>query len=534
MKNLTHPAMLFPFWHTLFNFLYSVILLLFISGGSVAQSPDPNFDGDGIKLSKINAARDDISQSVAVTPDGKIVVAGNSINSNGYSNIGVVRYKWNGTPDNTLNGTGKIIISNAFCSNVTVQADKKIVVSGTVTIGNTGTFRIWRFNENGSPDNTFGISGVQTVSFTNGVISFALTLQPDGKILAGGYQQGTGGSAFGSMVLFRLTASGMPDNSFGSNGKFSLSQSRWALDCHKILVQPDGKIVTAGKADTITLSAIVYSHFFSTRINANGTLDAAYGINGIVKQRNSYNDYCYSAGLLPGGKIVLGGFSIIGSSNLASALCLNANGTVNNLFGNNGWKYVDYGGSSIGRGIAIQGDGKIILAGNANLNAIGIARLNTDGTPDASFGNNGVDTLAFNTYAACNAVALQSNGKIVITGYKDQGYDYFLTVRFNIPQVQPKEATSVTMELSPHDWDLYPNPVIGSSFNIRFHSDASTPVSIRIMDAAGREALTQVSAMSSGDNEIALLLPASIKNGAYFCEVMINGKLEIKRVVVQR
>src|SRR5205085_2021568 len=125
--------------------------------------PDISFSNDGKVLTKINKSRDDIGQSVAIQPDGKVVVIGNSFNMIEQSNIGVVRYKANGKADKTFNGTGKLIIKNGFCNVVRVQNDGKIVIGGSVAQGSSTLFGIWRLNTDGTNDNTFGTNGYVSV-----------------------------------------------------------------------------------------------------------------------------------------------------------------------------------------------------------------------------------------------------------------------------------------------------------------------------------------------------------------------------------
>src|SRR5512133_3345153 len=107
--------------------LFSLAAVLFLTDSSVYSQgtgvPDPGFGNNGQVLNKISTNRNDISQSIAVTPDGKIVVSGNSFNSIGYSNNGIVRYKDNGKPDKSFNGTGTVIIKNTFANIVLAQPD---------------------------------------------------------------------------------------------------------------------------------------------------------------------------------------------------------------------------------------------------------------------------------------------------------------------------------------------------------------------------------------------------------------------------
>ncbi|HUM48499.1 MAG TPA: hypothetical protein PLD84_16320, partial [Chitinophagales bacterium] len=414
--------------------IFAIIIMITYCPVIFAQGiPDPNFGSEGSVLTKIQSGRDDIAQSVAIQSDGKIVVAGNSFNIIGYSNIGVVRYNKNGKLDKTFNGTGKKIINDGFCNVVVVQPDGKILIGGSVAIGSTTAFGLWRLNSDGSTDNTFGTNGYQTVSFPAGyVICFAMALQPDGKILIGG-NDGNYYASAASLALARLTPNGALDNTFSDDGKFTLKLTKKSLACQKILLLSDGKILAAGQLDTV-IDPNFHDEFFATRLNTDGTIDNTFGTDGMVREKNattSTSDVCYSASLLPDGRMVMAGMSKIGGVYTSSVLCLNGNGSVDNTFGTNGWQnFTFYGSTGILYSTLAQKNNKIILVGSVTSGSIGVARLTGDGNLDPTFANAGLDTFfVSSTGIGANDAVMQKNGNIVITGFKNKSKDYFLTAR---------------------------------------------------------------------------------------------------------
>ena len=490
-------------------------------------TPDLSFGIDGKVLTKITKNRDDIGQSVTVQSNGKTIVIGNSFNTIGYSDIGIVRYKANGRLDKTFNGTGKQLIKNAFCNVVKVQQDGKIAIGGSVAIGSTTAFGLWRLNSDGTLDNTFGVNGYQEVKFGGYVICFAMTLQNDGKILIGG-NDGNFYAGNSSLIIARLNTDGTLDNTFSGDGKFSFNLTKKSLTCKEILLQPDGKIIAAGVLDTVR-DPVFINEFYAMRINSDGTVDGTFGNGGYTRAKATTSDVAYSAALLPDGRTVMSGFSDFGSYNRASVLALNADGTVDNAFGTNGWVYPDfYGGSGIFTATMAQTNGKIILAGviyNTNAtSSIGLARLNDDGTFDLTFAHAGRDTF-FNGGIYCNDATMQNDGKIVVTGWQLKGNDYLMTARFlNGTQFQKMEPVVTNAKIG--ELNLFPIPVSGTSARLIFTVREPVEAIIRIYDLNGREITAPLRVQCSGRMlDQTLSLPENLHNGIYVCTVEADGVL---------
>lgn len=503
--------------------------------------PDGSFGKGGQVLSKIKPNTDDIGQAIAIQQDGKIVVAGNSHNSGGVGDMAVIRYKKNGQPDKSFNGTGRKIISTAFCNAVAIQPDGRIVLGGSTISGNHLVFGIWRLNSNGAADQAFGINGVQILEFPGEVTCFALTMQPDGKILVAGHEGDfeTGNAA---LVIVRINKDGQSDRSFSDDGKFSLRLSGKSISCRRVLLQPDGKIVAAGQMITTEKRPYV-NEFFAMRLACDGAVDSSFGANGIFNRRNSNSDNCQSAVLLPDGRIVLAGFSQFTGYKAASVLCLASNGEVDQAFGSSGWVYPNYFGSSsaVINSMAVQGDGKIILAGNAGYllpatTVITLARLNSDGVLDPAFGIGGMDTSFVSPADAigCNDIALMANGKMVVTGFQQTTQDYFLTVRFLngttlFNHVAPETAPFITA------LKINPEPVLGNTASISFNIEAGDTVTIRLYNSSGREVMNAVSMqVEKGRACNTILLPDELSGGIYFCNVKSKAGIESVSFEIER
>jgi uncharacterized delta-60 repeat protein len=221
-----------------------------------------------------------------------------------------------------------------------------------------------------------------------------------------------------------VAQAGAYDLSFGGTGMVSQGREGHFLTGSANERQPDGKIVSAGYFSKDEKNGIAL-----TRHNADGSPDATFGTGGVVVTPkflrisgvDYYNNMVSDMALQADGKIVVAGGTFSASGYMNYMLCrYKANGTLDSSFGLNGFT------ADIGEldgihcqaySIAIQADGKILAAGNAGYRGCGILRYKTNGTPDSSFGTNGVQTILVGHYRSeATDVALQPDGKIVFSG----------------------------------------------------------------------------------------------------------------------
>jgi uncharacterized delta-60 repeat protein len=211
---------------------------------------------------------------------------------------------------------------------------------------------------------------------------------------------------------------GLVTTDFGGRGDFGLA----------VALQSDGKIVAAGNSSS-TGGAFSLS-FALARYNPNGTLDPTFGSGGTVL--TSFGGSLSAAAdvaVQPDGKIVAVGF-VAGDFGIAR---YNANGTLDPTFGTGGLVTTDFGGFDQANGVALQPDGRIVVVGPLQ-GEIGVARYNSDGSLDSTFGSGGkVVTDASPSFDGAFDVAIWS-GKIVVgggTGLYGSGASDFQVVRYN-------------------------------------------------------------------------------------------------------
>lgn len=349
--------------------------LRFNADGSLDDSFVYNFMGSGANTS--------IASSVAVQPDGKIVVAG--LLATGIDGAGLIRYNPDGTPDEGF-GEGGIVISEAIHGgNVTalLQPDGKILLAGGY--GFLGTpdstpYRVVRYNSDGTLDTSFSADGIaSTMMGTFGGVESAL-LQPDGKILLVGscFYGGTR-----DFFLIRFNTDGSLDSSFSEDGKLATAIGGMDDYAYAAVLQDDGKIVAVGQSD---FNCVL------VRYNSDGTLDTGFGVEGKVTADFGAADTAHGVAIQADGKIVVVGNSEYdGNLSIVVLTRYNPDGTLDTSFGDAGTSFVSWeDGSSHASSVSIQADGKIVVAGSSTDNFV-LARFNPDGSLDNTF--NSFDTL---------------------------------------------------------------------------------------------------------------------------------------------
>ena len=272
----------------------------------------------------------------------------------------------------------------------------------------------------------------------------AMAVQPDGKILAAGRM------GYPMLRVARFTSDGELDTGFGREG-FAVLQEQgnnsWLMN---VAVQPDGKIVVAGRANHFdNYSPIRYEDFFVARLNADGTPDVQFGERRVSFDSDGEigNEVGVAMVIQPDGKILLGGGTSlpwkawgIHDTNFAMAR-LNPDGALDDTFGNGGKVVTDFGPTPAYEGwysdfdtisaLAVQSDGKILALGHTMIPDppeyrppfgvivashgyhLALIRYNSDGSVDATFGENGRVELAARD-ARAEMVTVLADGKILV------------------------------------------------------------------------------------------------------------------------
>jgi len=367
-------------------------------------------------------------------------------------------------------GNGGIVTTNfggednTIANATAIQNDGKILVAGSIPNNQGfGELGVARYLTNGSLDPTFGQGGIVVTTEGNPLSAFEIAIQSDGKILVGG-------AGFLSVDAVRYNTDGSLDTTFGSGGIASVrpfSPTAFTAGAGGLAVQPDGKILVAagqalvrflgnGQIDSnfgtggvaplvanatamrlLSSGKILIASSFNSlipvasgtiaRYNSNGSLDTGFALNGQISTVGPAS----AIQLVSNGKfIVAGSFATsIGAPPAPDHYGLaltryHSNGTVDTTFGTNGGVVTPLAGSSnaVAFAVAVQSNGEIVVAGQAGNqppdgpSSFALARYTANGQLDITFGTNGTVTTAFSDTAFVSALAIQSDGKIVAVG----------------------------------------------------------------------------------------------------------------------
>ncbi len=405
---------------------------------------DPTFDSDG-KVTTDAFGIGSFANALAIQADGRIVVAGIAFSSMTEGDFGLARYNSDGSLDNTF-GTGGLVTTDFFggtsnAAAIAIQGDGQIVVAGyaQLTAGEQD-FALARYHTDGSLDATFGAGGLVTSDVGHNDSLTSLAIQPDGKLVAVGFAGS--GSTFDDFAVLRYNADGSLDSTFGSGGVVITDFSGFGDVASAVVIQGDGHIVAAGSTEPSILSN---GDFALARYNADGSLDATFGAGGkvITDFLGGSDDDASDLAIQEDGRLVAAGSTSVNSTNTDQynfALArYNADGFPDISFGSGGKVITDFlGQNDFASGLAIQADGRLVAAGKATvagapISDFALARFNTNGSLDNSFGAGGkVTTDFFNNNDRAADVAIQSDGRILAAGLASKSTNSGLQASFAV------------------------------------------------------------------------------------------------------
>jgi len=296
----------------------------------------------------------------------------------------------------------------------------------------------------GDLDPTFGTGGMVTTDLNHSTdIANAVAVQTDGKLIVVGQTYKNNDFSGEDFVVTRYNTDGILDTTFGSGGRVRTDFPGLAAVPSAVVIQADGKIVVAGGAFPLFTFA---GNFQVVRYNSNGSLDRSFGNGGIVTTTFPEGSYAFDVALQPDGKIIAAGTVFVDfnpgeMSDTDFALArYNSDGSLDTTFGNGGMVTTDFfGNEDDAFSILIQPDGKIVAVGSANDPAtfydFAAARYLSNGTIDTTFGVAGKVSTDFGdqNFDRARSAALQADGKIVAAGFaisQNGGVQNFAVARY--------------------------------------------------------------------------------------------------------
>jgi uncharacterized delta-60 repeat protein len=495
------------------------------TGGQI----DPSFGVNGAAV--VSYGNYVQTAPLVIQADQKIVI-GYSIESGNDDLIAVARFEANGNPDALFgtNGVVSLTLDDYEYNNIYKTlplSNGKLLLSINSYNDTEDLTRMIRLNTNGSLDSTFGVNGIVELSLSAPSLEEYLidgTELSDGKYLFVGFIYNN--LDLSRSVVVRLNENGTLDNTFDNDGILQLNPGVGDHNLSAIDELPDGKWMVAGTYSKLQGN----DDLFLARLNASGTLDQGFGQNGILRPAGLNNNvFTYDLEVLPNGSFYAAGVLYDDNFTINSSWVsrFNANGTNDAAFGQNGTAVVDFGDDEEVLNLAVQSDGKVLLAGyrvEDNLDyktQYFVSRLNPDGSTDATFANQGIIYGDVAKDAFANGLVIQPDGKILVGGFeaKSDTFNYEVFVRrYFSGTVGVTQASSLVQAA-----EIFPNPATDAT-HLRFTIKEPTRFTVQLLNTEGKVCATLQAARNwpAGEHLLPLNLPSNLPKGQY--QVVLFGQ----------
>ena len=391
-------------------------------------SVDTNFGTDGV----LNIAGYDLEESTygaraALQPDNQIlVVAYNTVDFNST----VFRFDANGVLDPSFGNSGYADLDFG-AANIRLLDNGQFIVAGEY-------FDSTRLNDDGSVDATYGDGGYSQPDVVGDTHSHALEILPSGQLQFVGRNYD---GQFDDMTVARVNADGSLDTTYGTNGFYTIDTGANET-AFGLVIDADGSSFVLGEWNDYSgqfVGGETVQDFAVAKLTPAGILDTSFGGDGFVTTGvvGSYavGDSAFGVVEQADGKIIVGGSLNFQNQGDVALVRYLADGSVDTTYGDRGVAIIDIG-NEIGYefDVTMQADGKVIVAGPTTIdfdNSFAVARVNTDGTLDNTFGTNGTAVVSANGNIYATAVVVQNDGKIVIGGYGYTNEGRYILTRLN-------------------------------------------------------------------------------------------------------
>lgn len=371
-----------------------------------------NYNIAGHTLTEIGSSS--TAYNIKTQPDNKIIVAG-YVTIDTIKKFLVARYLENGYLDSSFNASGYNLTSigstDAIAYKTTLQSDGKIVATGTAN----NQIMVTRYLTDGSLDSSFNSDetpGYIISSFGTNSQAYDLAIQSDGKIIVSGYATTSG---IKKIVIARYNSDGTLDTTFGSSNGYTLTSIGSSVTTQGLAIQSTGKIIVAGYATISGVQKIIVA-----RYSSNGIIDTTFGTNGYTSTLIGTDCQAHSLILQPNNKIIVTGNAQVSNIKNIMLARYTSNGTLDTTFGTNGYVTKLIGTQAFANFITTQADNNLLVSGQATvsgINQIFLARYTPSGSLDTTFNSLGYTTTPIGSDVQAFSLCLQSNQKILVTGY---------------------------------------------------------------------------------------------------------------------
>jgi len=300
---------------------------------------------------------------------------------------------------------------------VAVQADGRLLVAGSAEVGGDLDVAVARYTTAGTLDPTWGGDGLVTVDVGGeDDLVYGLLVQSDGKVVAVGASATDPMGLSFDFLAVRLTSSGALDLTFGGTGWVTVGIGPSSDYAQSAVATPSNQLVLAGYASNGTDWDVGVA-----RLTADGDLDTGFAGDGtVLVPVGSGDDHGYAVDRAGDGGLVVAG----ASGGDVAVVRLTASGALDTAWGGDGVVTVDLGaGDDAGAAVDLAPDGDVVVAGTSG-GDVAVVRLTASGALDAAWGGTGAVTVAVGSGDdAGRAVAVASDGRVVVAGSSHNGAD---------------------------------------------------------------------------------------------------------------
>ncbi|MFN6379536.1 MAG: T9SS type A sorting domain-containing protein [Flavobacteriales bacterium] len=514
------------------NLLSLIGVFILISNCSYSQFAgglDTDFANEGRYVA--NFGFQDNLEAVAIQSDGKIIVAGTALTEMFSGKLLVTRLNADGSLDNSFAENGVLIVeayNESYAYEILVLEDNSILIAGA-SADDMFAFSgyMFKLDETGYIDSSFGEEGEVLTSFIEGdEFIYAAKIDSNGKIVVAG--KATNADFNSEPFVARFNADGSVDTSFGENGYATIPVENQDNVFYDLMIDGNDNIIATGHYGLpFTETGQTNLDVLLVKYNTAGSLDTSFGDEGIVKTPISeeYTESGFAIISDSDENIYVSGYTTaLDFSFEAAVLGYSSNGTLRGDFATAGVYTFSLNAQNVFNDIALH-ENTLVMCGTSggfffDDRDFLLLRLNLDGSIDNTFGENGYTLTTIATaFDDANAMALQSDGKIVLAGRGNMGTnnDIAVTRHFNGQNVNVEETLL-------GGFSIYPNPISGGDLSIVSSSERIERC--RIFSADGRLVFDQL------EPQNALTLRLNIDElPSGFYSIIINDNTTAKLVI---
>ncbi len=507
-----------------------MLIVLFSSGMPKAQaqlgSLDPTYGDNGIFFTHLQNITPEAYCS-ALDSQGRLIAGGSVyLASSAARHSLLVRLLSDGSLDPTFGTGGYVIdtIEGARIYGLTIANDGKILACGrapTNTAEFSSDFVIYRFNEDGSPDNSFSDDGRTFVDFgpLHRNRANSINEQNDGKILVtGNFHYGDEGLAdLYKIGICRLLPNGDLDATYGSNGLVIQDLNLISARSYHSTIDANGKLVVAGWRRPEASDG--NNHGVILRLNENGSPDPTFGEDGLAFANIPEADYIFFSLVIgDDGSIYTCGTSTDPENGEWDFIIakFSPNGDLDTDYANGGFLNLEFTDVSEDEAhdLVLQDDGKLLVIGQVQNNSndytweYAALRLNQNGSIDTSFGDNGLSHfMAGPSDSYPVTVELQSDGKALLVGFTSgNSPNNGMAVARIITSL---DVGIVDLKTEQVQVLVYPNPIVDdAAFQFELTQEATVSVELFNIEGKSIQQILSTSMLNSGKH----VLPIDLTN----------------------